>query len=88
MCGWPSSTVTIGARRSRGKSSSRIASSAVEEALPRLQRAEDEVGRGEADDVDGEAGSVSSSAAASTSGMTAPTPTSVTRGPARPRRSR
>ena len=37
-----------------GKSTSRIASSPVAEPLPRLQRAEDEVGRGQADDVDGE----------------------------------
>ena len=45
VCGWPSSTATIGAARPAGKSSSRIASSPSREALARLERAEHEVGR-------------------------------------------
>ena len=64
----------------RGEEPSRIAVVAVAEPLARLQRAEHEVGRREADDVAGDAGRRSSSAAASTSGMTAPTPTSATAG--------
>ena len=59
--------------RSAGNRSSRIASSPSAQALPRLQRAEDEVGGGEADDVDRRCRRRdSSSAAASTSGTTAP----------------
>ena len=56
MCGWPSSTVTIGATRSAANSSSRIASSPSAQALPRLQRPEHEVGRGQAHDVARDAG--------------------------------
>ena len=46
--------LTIGARRVGGKSASRIASSPAMQPLARLQRAEDEVGGREADDVHGE----------------------------------
>ena len=60
---------------------------AVGEPAPRLQRAEDEVGGGQADDVGARRRAPpSSSAAASTSGTTAPIATSVTAGAPAPRR--
>ena len=51
VCGWPSKTVTIGATRSAGNSSSRMSSRPVVQALAGLKCAEDKIGGRQADHI-------------------------------------